>query len=127
MVYRAEVCARNAEADRTNSPGTCLMSVRIWCGINARYPDAATAWRNANYRHVGDRTGIPRGAAVYWTGGSRGFGHIALSLGDGLVRSTDAGGQGIVATRSVAWFDRNWPALNYAGWAWNINEVRIPH
>lgn len=126
MVYSAERCARNAEADLYNSVGYCLQQTRLWCGIPARYPDAATAWRYANYRKIGDRT-IPRGAAVYWTGGSRGYGHIALSLGNGLIRSTDAGGSGRVATRTLSWFDSNWSSLNWAGWAWNINEIHIPN
>lgn len=127
MVYSAERSARNAEADTRNQVGMCLAQTRQWCGIPSRYPDASTAWRNANYRKVGDKTNIPRGAAVYWTGGSKGYGHIALSLGGGRIRSTDAGGSGRVATRDLSWFARHWPSLRYAGWAWNINEVHIPN
>ena len=126
MVFTAEQTARNAEKDFANQPGMCLQVCRTWAGINAKYPDASTAWRNANNRHPGDRTSIPRGAAVYWTGGSKGYGHIAISLGKGLVRSTDANGQGRVASRPLAWFDASWPSLKYAGWADNINEVTIP-
>jgi hypothetical protein len=126
MVYTAAVSARNAENDRVNSPGYCLQQTRMWCGIGGRYGDAATAWRNTNDRHPGDRTNVPRGAAVYWTGGSHGYGHIALSLGNGKVRSTDAGGRGRVATVDLGWVERAW-GLRYAGWAWDINEVTIPH
>lgn len=127
MAYRAETCARNAEGDRTNEPGYCLQQVRLWCGIGARYGDAATAWHNANDRHTDRKP--PRGSAVYWTGGSRGYGHIALSVEGGgtpKIRSTDAGGAGRVATVDIGWFERNW-GLHYAGWAWNINEQNIPH
>lgn len=126
MVFTAEQTAKNAEKDATNDVGMCLQQCRLWAGINAHYPDATTAWKNANNRHVGDRTSIPRGAAVYWTGGSKGYGHIAISLGNGNMRSTDANGAGRVATRTLAWFDANWPSLKYAGWADNINEVTIP-
>jgi hypothetical protein len=130
MAYDAAQTARNAEADQVNDPGYCLQQCRIWAGINAMYADASTAWRNTNDRHPGDRT-IPRGAMAYWTGGSQGYGHIACSLGgppgNPNIRSTDAGGSGRVATRSLSWFDSNWPSLNYAGWAWDINEVTIPH
>jgi hypothetical protein len=126
MVFTAEQTARNAEKDNTNDPGMCLQQCRVWAGINAKYPDASTAWRNANNRHPGDRTSIPRGAAVYWTGGSKGYGHIAISIGKGLVRSTDANGTGRVASRPIAGFDSSWPSLKYAGWADNINEVTIP-
>lgn len=126
MVYSAQVAARNAENDRANDPGMCLQVVRMWCGIGARYSDAATAWKNTNDRHPGDKTDVPRGAAVYWTGGSKGYGHIALSLGNGKVRSTDAGGRGRVATVDIGWVERTW-GQKYAGWAWDINEVTIPH
>jgi hypothetical protein len=126
MVFTAETTARNAEKDATNGVGMCLQQCRIWAGINAKYPDASTAWRNANNRHLGDRSGVPRGAAAYWTGGSKGYGHIAISLGNGQFRSTDANGAGRCATRTLAWFDANWPSLKYAGWADNINEVTIP-
>src|SRR5580765_8166140 len=125
MVFSAAVSARHAENDRFNAPGMCQQVVRTWCGIGARYADAATAWRNTNDRHPGDRH-PPRGAAVFWTGGSHGYGHIALSLGNGKIRSTDSGGRGRVATVDLGWVERNWHH-RYAGWAWDINEVTIPH
>lgn len=125
MAYTAAASARNAENDRTNAPGMCLQVVRTWCGISAKYGDAATAWRNTNDRHPGDRK-PPRGSAVYWTGGSKGYGHIALSLGKGKVRSTDAGGRGVVATVDLGWVERNW-GQTYEGWSWDINEQTILH
>lgn len=125
MVYSAERSARNAENDRTNDPGYCQQQVRIWSGIPARYPDAVTAWRNTNDRHPGDRN-PPRGSDVFWTGGSSGHGHVAKSLGKKRVRSTDAGGRGLVATVDLGWVERNWH-LTYAGWSWDNNEVTIPH
>ena len=125
MVYNAEQTAKNAEQDASNDPGYCLQQCRIWAGINSMYADAATAWRNTNDRYPGNRQ-PPRGAAVYWTGGSKGYGHIAISLGNGKVRSTDAGGSGRVATVDLGWVESHW-GLPYAGWAWDINEVTIPH
>jgi hypothetical protein len=125
MAYTSTRTAKNAEADYVNSPGMCLQQSRIWAGIAARYPDAATAWRNVDDKHRDRRP--PRGAAVYWTGGSRGYGHIAISVGGGKVRSTDAAGVGRVATRTLGWFGRHWTSLTYAGWAWDINEDTIAH
>lgn len=125
MAYTAERTAQNAIADRYNSPGYCLQQVRMWAGIPARYGDAATAWYNTNDRHPGGRR-PPRGSFVFWTGGSRGYGHIALSLGNGKIRSTDAGGSGRVATVDLAWVERNW-GQRYAGWSWDVNEVTVPH
>lgn len=62
---------------------------------------------------------------VYWLGGSRGHGHIAVSLGGGRVRSSDAGGRGIVATVPLGWVEQMWN-LPYAGWADNVNDRQIP-
>jgi len=125
MVNDAETGARNAEADKTNDPGYCQQQTRMWSGIPSRYPDASTAWRNTNDRYPGNRN-PPRGAHVFWTGGSHGYGHVAMSLGGGKVRSTDAGGAGKVATVDLGWVESAW-GLPYAGWAWDNNEVTIPH
>src|SRR4051812_27558969 len=108
MAYTATRTARRAEADQYNPIGYCLQQCRIWAGIPARYPDAATAWRNVDTGAKRRTRKPPRGSAVYWTGGSSGYGHIAISLGGGRVRSTDAAGSGRVATRTIGWFDRNW-------------------
>jgi hypothetical protein len=125
MAYSAERTARNAENDRYNAPGYCLQVCRTWAGIGARYGTASTAWYNTNDRHPGSRK-PPRGSAVYWTGGSHGYGHIAISLGNGRIRSTDAGGSGRVATVPLSWIESHW-GLRYAGWAWDINESTIVH
>lgn len=124
MVRDAEATARSAEAETTNVPGMCLQWSRQRADIPARWGTAAIAWANAERRHA-DRN-APRGAFVFWTGGSKGFGHIAVSLGGGNVRSTDAGGSGLVATRSIAWFAANWPSQTYAGWTDNVNGVTVP-
>lgn len=125
MVNDSETTARNAEQTHTNDPGMCLQWSRQRAAIGSRYGDAATAWRNTNDRHPGDRN-PPRGAMVYWTGGSQGYGHIAPSLGGGKVRSTDAGGKGKVATVDLGWVESAW-RMPYAGWAWDVNEVTIPN
>lgn len=125
MANDAEQTARNAEQSTTCKAGYCLQWSRERAAIPSLYNDAADAWRATNDRHPGDRN-PPRGSMVYWTGGSNGYGHIAVSRGDGTVRSTDAGGAGKVATVSLGWVENNW-GLPYAGWAWDVNEVTIPH
>lgn len=115
--------ARSAERTRTNEPGMCLRWCRERANIPPLHPDAATAWKHAFHRHRDRRA--PRGAMVYWLGGSRGHGHIAVSLGHGRIRSTDAGGRGIVATVPLEWVEQNW-GLPYAGWADNVNGYQIP-
>jgi hypothetical protein len=121
----AEEVARAAEASTSHMPpGYCLVWSRTRALIDARYGTASIAWANAADRRY-DRN-PPRGAFAYWTGGSKGYGHIAVSLGGGLIRSTDADGAGSVATRHLDWFDTYWPSLTYVGWADNTNGVRVP-
>lgn len=102
---------------RLNEPGMCLREVRTAHGIPAVHAGAADAWRTATGRHPNDRR-PPRGATVFWTGGSNG--HIAISLGDGRIRSTDAGGKGRMGTVDLDWPRRQW-GLTYVGWAEGYN------
>jgi hypothetical protein len=115
---------RAAMRSDVNDPGYCLAWSRQQADIPARYSDAATAWRHANGKRRG---GLhpPPGAAVYWTGGTHGYGHIAISVGHGRVRSSDAGGAGRVSTVPLSWISREW-GLRYAGWADSINGYTIP-
>jgi hypothetical protein len=113
-----------AEASSYNVPGHCLGWTREQADIPSRYTDAATAWEHAHGRHPRDAN-PPKGAAVYWTGGSNGYGHVAVSLGHGLVRSSDAGGAGVVATVPLRQLTREWH-LTYVGWADSINGYTIP-
>lgn len=124
MAHDAHTTATNAEKSTSNGVGMCLQWSRERAAIASRYPDAATAWRHAKRRHKGDKN-PPRGAMVYWTGGSKGYGHIAVSLGGGKIRSSDAGGNGRPATVDVDWPTRTW-GMPYAGWADNVNDVTIP-
>jgi hypothetical protein len=113
-----------AEASSYNVPGQCLGWTREQADIPSLYDDAASAWEHATDRHPGDTT-PPKGAAVYWLGGSSGHGHVAISLGDGRVRSSDAGGYGVVGTIQLQRLTREW-GLEYAGWSDSINGYRIP-
>ena len=113
-----------AKSSSYNIPGHCLGWAREQADIPSRYADAATAWDHARGRHPGDLT-PPKGAAVYWLGGSGGHGHIAISVGNGLVRSSDAGGYGVVATVPLRRLTREWH-LTYVGWSDSVNGYRIP-
>lgn len=125
MTNDAEQTAQSAEKSTSNDPGYCLQWSRERAAIGSKYPDATTAWKNTKaQRHPGD-TNPPRGAMCYWTGGSKGYGHIAVSLGGGKIRSSDAGGSGRPATVDLTWPATYW-GLPYAGWADNVNDVNIP-
>lgn len=112
-----------AEASTYNVPGQCLGWSREQADVPSLYDAASTAWEHASGRHPGDPA-PPAGAAVYWTGGSNGYGHVAISLGNGLVRSSDGAGQGVVGTVPLGKITEEW-GLDYAGWASSINGYTI--
>ena len=124
MVFTADQTARNAENAVTNKVGFCLQECRTWAGIPALWGTAALAANNAT--NMQRNRDIPRGAFAFWVGGSDGSGHIAVGLGAGLLRSTDAEAPGRVGTRTLDWFDQNWNTLTYVGWADNVNGVTVP-
>jgi hypothetical protein len=104
-----------------NREGMCLWHVQDAFLTNHWYPSAIEQWRNAAKKHAGDRT-PPIGAPVYW-GGSR-YGHIAIYVGNGMVRSTDAGGPGRMGTVPIDWFKSHW-GLDYLGWTGDIGGKDI--
>lgn len=133
MVYNREEAAKRAEASDTNTPGYCQLWTRTMFGAGSAGDrdgdgdaDAVDGWKSepTSARHPGDRT-PPRGVPVAWGGGRNGYGHRAISLGGGKIRSTDAGGAGRVATVDLGWVERNW-GMTYLGWSETISGIEIP-
>ena len=87
--------------------------------------DAVDGWKSepASARHEGDRN-PPRGVPVAWSGGSRGFGHRAVSLGNGRIASTDAGGIGRISIVPLSWVEQQW-GMSYLGWSETMSGVLI--
>jgi hypothetical protein len=101
--------------------GMCLKFTRSCFNVPSRYSTAALAWANTRHRHS---TTPPAGAPVWWTGGSRGFGHVALSAGGGYVWSTDVLRSGRVDRVKISHITNAWN-LHYRGWSEDINGVRV--
>lgn len=132
MVYDRETAARRAEASVINTPDGCQYETRLifdapsvgdFDGDGAA--DAEDGWKSepAHAKHT-DRH-PPRGVPVAYLGGSHDNGHRAISLGNGMIRSTDAGGRGRWATVPLDWPEKTW-GLTYAGWSETIDGVQIP-
>lgn len=137
MVFSAKEAARRARASTRNVPGTCQLWTRTQLGAGSAGDqdgdgdaDAVDGWKSEPVSaRVTDRK-PPEGAPVAWSGGRNGFGHRAISLGPNdkgayMIRSTDAGGSGVVATVDLAWVERNW-GLHYLGWSRTITGIPIP-
>lgn len=133
MVYDRETAAKRAESSSINVPDACQLWTRTIFGAPSAgdfdgdgAADAEDGWKSepAGHRHPGDRH-PPRGVPVSYLGGSHDNGHRAISLGNGKIRSTDAGGRGRVATVDLDWPERVW-GLKYAGWSDTIDGQLIP-
>jgi hypothetical protein len=102
--------------------GVCLKFTRTCFGVSSRYLTASSAYAHAQHRHS---TGTPpRGVPVWWTGGSRGFGHVAVSDGGGYCWSTDVLRAGRVDRVKISHITNAWN-LPYRGWSEDINGVRV--
>lgn len=113
-----------AEASKSYPTGMCLQWTREQWGIGPDEPNAISAWRAVP---VGKRHSYytpPAGVPVFWSGGSRGLGHVALSLGGGKVRSLDIGGAGTVTTVDLAEIHVKW-GLAYLGWTETLNGATV--
>jgi peptidoglycan hydrolase-like protein with peptidoglycan-binding domain len=112
-----------AEGEKT-FPGArdCLKTVRTAYGAAGGYNTANEAWHAVPLQHR-YHSAPPRGAVMWWT--SAGAGHVAISLGRGMVLSTDAPTPGGVGEVAATWFDRHWPNHQYAGWSDWINGESI--
>jgi hypothetical protein len=136
-VFTREQAARRMEAARTNVPGTCQQWTRNMFGAPSAGDrdhdgdaDAVDGWLSEpnDARHPGDRN-PPRGVPVAFSGGSRGFGHRAGSLGRRRIRSTDMAesryARGAVGTTTIDWIERSM-GVRYLGWSETITGIPIP-
>lgn len=102
--------------------GYCLRTVRgPEFEILPLYPDAETAWEEADLKHPEtDPLKIPRGAIVFWTNGR--YGHVALSVGGGMCWTTDYRRSGFVGLAPIAALGP-WCGGRLVGWAEDLNGV----
>lgn len=105
--------------------GLCLYYVQTWLGAPWSGPDALWAWRNARYKRTSWPP--PAGFPVFWgqDANTSRYGHIALSVGNGRVRSTDYPYRGRVGEASIATISRHF-SRPYLGWTEDLGGVRIP-
>lgn len=131
LFNRKQIVSR-AKASTVNVPGTCQKWTREIIGAPSAGDrdsdgdaDAVDGWKSepSAKKHAG--RDVPYGYPVAWSGGPHGYGHRAISLGGGLIRSTDAGGRGRVATVDLGWVERNWN-LKYLGWSETMTGLTIP-
>lgn len=121
----------NAKALKTAYPkGRCLEAVRtaFVLAANGHEPTAQAAWiREGGAAGVNTHTATwpaPANVPVFWSGGSAGDGHIAISDGHGNVLSTDVKRVGLFDLVPIGWVAEHW-GLRLEGWSEVLEGVRV--
>ena len=86
-----------------------------WDNSYSNEPTAYQHWLDipSNRKHLND-TQAPAGALMFWQSGQDG--HVALSMGDGTVATTDMPGGGDYSIVPFSAFAKNWGMTDYLGW-----------
>lgn len=117
MTRTPEAAIAWANSVTTGYGGLCLKFVRLAFGVPARYATARAARQHAARFHAtSDPGAVPRGVPVYL-----GDNHIALALGNGLMRTTNSA-TNRVQTVTIASWGRSYPLR---GWAEDLNGVTV--
>lgn len=111
--------------DKWVGVGYCLRTIRSLYGVAALYPDAQTAWEESDRKHrTDDPLDIPWGVPVWWVDNASGFGHVALSIGNGRCLSTDYRETGELGVAPISALGP-WCGGRLAGWTNDINGVDV--
>lgn len=103
--------------------GYCLKTIRSLFGVMPLWPDAETAWEEAEYRHRVTRLeDIPWGVPIWWINGR--YGHVALYIGRGLCITTDYKESGRLCIARVDAL-ASWCGGTFVGWTNDINGVVV--
>lgn len=100
--------------------GHCAHSVACAHGRSFSGWNAIDGWTQtpSKYRHSGkNRLDPPRGALVFWAGGSHGYGHVGISNGRGRFYGVDLPVSGRIGLERIGAPVSAWN-LRYLGWIW---------
>ncbi|SHG00890.1 Peptidase inhibitor family I36 [Jatrophihabitans endophyticus] len=119
---QAVAWAKNHIGSTSLGVGTCDHVVGLAYGwSNSGSHDAYAHWTQvpAKYKHAGSKT-VPAGGLAFFKGGSKGYGHVMLSLGGGKFASTDVGTDGRYhagryGTTTIATIESSF-GESYLGW-----------
>lgn len=104
--------------------GFCLRETRRLYGVPALYDSASEAWSRTRKRVSAADVVDEPGVLVWWVGGSRGFGHVAIATGDGYCYSVDIRRSGYFDRVPIGTITREWN-LTFAGYSRDINGVQV--
>lgn len=104
--------------------GYCLKVIRSLYGVAPLYPDATTAWQEAEHKHrTDDPDNLHALTPIWWT--NDGHGHVAFDLRrDGLCLTTDYTESGRLGIAPIAALGP-WCGGTLRGWTEDLNGVRV--
>lgn len=117
---------KNAVATTRYAVGMCDNFVAKMYGYSSSgYATAASHWAGipVTEKHPGD-TNPPAGALVFWSGGSSGAGHVAISTGGGNIISTDYPRSGMVSATTLSSISNGW-GEHYLGWSVPVFQGQV--
>lgn len=115
---------QNALNTSRNPVGMCDHQVATYYGYSSSgYATAIAHWNAIKDKHPGD-TNAPAGSLVFWSGGSSGAGHVALSLGGGKIVSSDYPRAGITSQTTIDAISNGW-GEHYMGWAKPVFQGQV--
>ncbi|MDM7831478.1 hypothetical protein [Cellulomonas edaphi] len=103
--------------------GMCLKFVRTCYGVPPRYESAIKAWENAKHKHPTHNPGsMPAGVPGFMTHPRSVYQHVFVTLGDGMMRTTNSVTGRIHTVAIQSWLNSGWTLL---GWTEDLNGVRV--
>ena len=123
-VVSSSAAISNAMKATKGWAGMCLKFVQDMFHAAARFPSAISAWNGSTQKHpTSDPSSIPAGVPVYFSPHGTPWGHVALSLGNGMMRTTNSG-DGRIHTDPIS----QWVSYGYKllGWTSDIEGQAIP-
>lgn len=118
----AQIVARAHEIT-TGYGGMCLKFTRICANIAAVHGSAKDAWAAAQHKHTRGYADAPAGAFLFMSHPKSRYGHVAVYLGDGTMRTTNSTTSRIHTDRVSKWV--GW-GYRVQGWSEDLNGVRVP-
>ncbi len=103
--------------------GLCLKFVRTCYNIGNLYGSARSAWENATIKHPGaDLSRCPVGAPIFLDHARSKYGHVALYMGNGKMRTTNSATNRVSTVPIATWVGWGYYVL---GWTQDLNGVKI--
>lgn len=96
--------------------GMCDHIVGLAYGHSASgHASAHQHWLDTPSRYKHSGRAIPAGGLAFFSGGSHGYGHVAISAGDGRLISNDINGAGTYTYTTISQIESKW-GEKYVGW-----------